>query len=121
VSASKGATSRRTTRKTAAKPRTPPTIPLADYLPMTGDIDPKLNGGRKRSAWLVKRTGDYTFDCYLGHELARLTLRAMRTGSNPTLLGGIIADMVRGGVWGGVEVGFTYTIAEAAMRGGVGL
>jgi hypothetical protein len=107
------ATSKRT------KPPAEPTF--FDLLPMAGRIDPKANDGRSTSFWVVKRTGDYGFDCYLGAELGRQTLRLMRGSlGGPTILNQIVRDMVRSAEFGGVEVGFLSMVAEAAIRGGSG-
>lgn len=117
----KTASARPAARKSAAKPRTAPPVDPFDCLPMSGPVDPKTtSNGRRRSLWVVKRTGDYGFDCCLGAELARLTLRVMREQRHSPLLGQIVADMLHGGQFGGVEVGFLHTFAEAAMRGGAG-
>lgn len=73
-------------------------------------------GGRK--FWVIRaRTGDHELDCCLGADLARRALQYMRRldGIDATLLCWIISDMVKGGTFGSVEVGFVETVAKAAI------
>jgi hypothetical protein len=67
--------------------------------------EPEKPGGG-RNFWTVRRTGDYGWDCILGQGLAERVLRTIEQGAHHELLRNIVADMVRGGTFGGVEVGF---------------
>ena len=82
-------------------------------LPMVEDLPGKGTG---RNYWVVKRTGDYAFDCSLGEGLATLTGKVIARERLADALRAIILDMVKHGVRDGVEVGFLGVITRAAAR-----
>ena len=83
-------------------------------LPMVKEVSGKGNG---RSFWVIKRTGDYGFDCALGSGLAKLTGDVIAREDLADTLRAIILNMVKQGEASGVEVGFLSTITRAAARG----
>jgi hypothetical protein len=108
-------------RATPARPTRPPNGPI--YLTCVGQAEPNPKGDRgakRRNSWVVKRTGDWAFDCCLGDGLAREWLHYTSRDFGGPSLANVIRDMVRGGEFDGVEVGFLSTIAAAALRGRVG-
>jgi hypothetical protein len=60
----------------------------------------------------VVRTGNYEWDCFLGAGLANQLLHAMRFTNHYAVLNLVIRDMIRGGTFDGVEVGFMDVMAK---------
>jgi hypothetical protein len=93
-----------------------PTTPepdLVSYLPCVEGV------GTDRNYWTVVRTGRYDWDNFLGAGLADQLLRTMRSEGNFTALNFVIRDMIAGGTFDGVEVGFVSEIAKALARSAV--
>lgn len=78
--------------------------------------------------WAIKPTGDYAADCATGHRYGLAFLQTCDgTYGWGTMLGQIVADMIRAGTSGtfadgrpkvnGVVIGFMRVISEAAMVG----
>lgn len=57
------------------------------------------------SWWVVTRSGDWILDCSRGTEMARL-FRSATGAKFHAALALIMRDMIRSGVWSGVEAGF---------------
>jgi hypothetical protein len=101
-------------RKTARRGRreAPPQKPdMVGYLPSVEDV------GTSRNYWTVVRTGRYDWVNFLGAGLADQLLKTMRSEGNYTTLNFVIRDMIAGGTFDGVEIGFLSEIArEIAKR-----
>jgi hypothetical protein len=91
-----------------AKP--PPKPDMVGYLPCVEGV------GTSRNFWTVVRTGRYDWDNFLGAGLANQLLHAMRSEGNYTTLNFVIRDMIAGGTFDGVEVGFLSEIARDLAR-----
>jgi hypothetical protein len=74
--------------------------------------------GTSRNFWTVTRTGHYAWDNFLGTGLADQLLKTMRSDRHHYItLNLVIRDMIAGGRFEGVEVGFMSVIAmELAKR-----
>lgn len=75
---------------------------------------PFVNG---QNFWAVKPTGAYADDVKQGRAYAQVLLDRMVTEDAPMLLGRVTHAMIASGFYGGIEIGFTQVIAEAAVRG----
>ncbi len=69
----------------------------------------------KGNFWVVKPSGGYMADCRTGHIYAVLALEHMIAEDFSSLLGWCVRDMPRGKNFTGIEVGFLYSFASAAM------
>lgn len=72
--------------------------------------------GRPINLWVTPETGEYSLDTAFGRQCADAVLDYMAQSENPTILGKIVRDMILGGRYGAVEVGFIHRIAEVAVR-----
>lgn len=68
----------------------------------------------EKAFWVVDGGQDWTEDCIVGAEYARLYLE---WGANRTPLIWVVRDMVAAGRWTGVEAGFCSVIGRAAAIG----
>jgi hypothetical protein len=95
-------------RKTARRGQkeAPPPKSDVEYLPCVEDV------GTSRNYWTVVRTGRYDWDNFLGAGLADQLLKTMRSERNYTTLNFVIRDMIAGGIFDGVEIGFLSEIAK---------
>lgn len=66
----------------------------------------------KIKPWNPRRTGDYAKDCALGRDYFDELYRIMVRNDEPLLLNRVLADQVRGGVWDGVEIGFSQAMSD---------
>lgn len=108
-------------------------VQIKDYLPRPPQRQKSLYelyplpffNAEKLSTWDVAPTGDYTADCKTGRDYAAEFLRSCDGSVGwSTLLGSIVADMIRAGPSGtfpdghlrvsGVVTGYMRTIGEAA-------
>ena len=58
---------------------------------------------------------DWEFDNILGNELASRLIREARASGSPLALVGALQSMAKAGRCGGVEAGFVFTLALAAL------
>ncbi|RWX70470.1 hypothetical protein EN780_03485 [Mesorhizobium sp. M4B.F.Ca.ET.089.01.1.1] len=65
--------------------------------------------------WQPKRSGDYGRDCAAGRSYYVELHNLMLLENNPTFLARVISAQVAGGVWEGVEIGFTQAMAERLL------
>jgi hypothetical protein len=97
----------RKTAKRGQKEAPPPKLDLIALLPC---VKTSEEPGGGRNFWTVARTGNYEWDGLIGKGLAFQVLKTMQQGLHHELLRNIIGDMVRGGTFSGVEVGFMGVI-----------
>lgn len=94
-----------------------------DELPFVADVPGETHpDGNGRTFWKVSRSGDYGADCAIGRDYAVQFLAWLRQhppGPNSCgdTLRMIVRDMVYGGVFGGVEVGFLGVINSRFLAG----
>ena len=67
-------------------------------------------------SWQPARSGNYADDCEIGGVAACQIISLLRETECPSLLGNFLHGIVRPEEWGGFEVGFMHTIAQA-VRG----
>jgi hypothetical protein len=101
---------RKTARRGGQREASPPKPDMVGYLPSVEDV------GISRNYWTVVRTGRYDWDNFLGAGLADQLLKTMRSEGNYTTLNFVIRDMIAGGTFDGVEVGFLSEIARDLAR-----
>jgi hypothetical protein len=78
---------------------------------------PSVEGaGTGRTYWNVVRTGRYDWDNFLGAGLADQLLKMMKSKGNYTTFNFVIRDMIAGGTFGGVEIGFLSEIAKEIIK-----
>lgn len=95
-------------RRTPLPPQTPPHTNGTTPLPFVGTTTTPP----EKSFWVVSGGRDWSEDCIVGSEYARLYLDHACTP-----LPWIVRDMVAAGKWTGVEVGFCSVIGRAASVG----
>lgn len=61
--------------------------------------------------WAPQRDGDYEVDCARGRAYAHELVTYMRHHRNPTILGSVMRSITTGGVYEGVEIGFSHQLA----------
>lgn len=66
--------------------------------------------------WNAEESGAYALDTKIGRGHADQLIDLMARKDNPTLLGRVVKDMIAGGRYGGVEVGFMHRIADRSIR-----
>lgn len=74
---------------------------------------------RGRQFWMPERSGSYARDCAQGRAYADELVEHIRGDSSPNLVGSVVAAMIGGGRYEGVEVGFCARLGEIAMTGGL--
>lgn len=67
-----------------------------------------------RRFWVVESSGDWSEDTQVGSEYGRIYLECARRSHRAPLLGWVVADMIRGGRYTGVEAGFLSVVGRAA-------
>ena len=72
--------------------------------------------GEKTNLWAAEESGVWALDNKIGRTHADECVRYMRERQAPNLLGGVVKDMMAGGRYGGVEVGFLHRIGVHAAR-----
>lgn len=71
----------------------------------------------RTSETVVTTQSEYGAQNALGREKADQLILQMRLTQNPTLLGAAIRDIVNGGTYGPVEVGFCQRLADQILAG----
>jgi hypothetical protein len=64
------------------------------------------------SMWAPESSGVYALDNKIGRTHADQCVDLMRREDNPNLLNHVMRDMVEGGQYGGIEVGFVTRVAR---------
>ena len=82
---------------------------LGENMDTTGRI-------RECFSWQPTRSGSYETDCEIGGIAACQIISLLRDSECPSLLGNFVNQIVGPKEWGGFEVGFMHTIAQA-VRG----
>jgi hypothetical protein len=101
----------------SAKRRGKVAHPPRDLIGLLPCVKEPEKPGADRNFWTVVPTGHYDWDNFLGAGLANQVLKTMRSGGHYELLNRIIRDMIAGGTFDGLEVGFMSEIAmEIAKR-----
>lgn len=70
----------------------------------------------ERKFWLVAPSDNWSEDCDLGAEYARIYLDRLRSQSLCPPLGWIVRDMIAGGTFTGIEAGFLGAVTTAAAH-----
>ncbi len=100
--------------KKSAKPKAVPWGPrIADTLQCVTDPEPN----QRQNFWTVARTGVFGWDCLIGEMLATTLLDRLGGDDLHLTFGSVIRDMVAGGTYTGVEVGFISAIGQELARG----
>jgi hypothetical protein len=60
--------------------------------------------------WSIKKTGNFTYDYYIGQGMANEALEYIYDKKEPELLRCILTDIIKSGEVDGVVVGFLYEI-----------
>ena len=63
----------------------------------------------------IQPSGNWAQDNESGRKLANALIDAARTDANPCIITAALRDIAKRGIYGGVEVGFSFALAEAAM------
>ncbi len=65
--------------------------------------------------WSAKESGAHHLDNKVGRGHADQLVDLMSRTQNPTLLGNVVKDMIAGGRYGAVEIGFMTRLASRAL------
>lgn len=84
-------------------------------LPFTAERSSSDDNAQRRIFWLVEPSGDWKDDTHIGSEYGRIYLEHARRTHRGPLLGWVVADMIRGGQFTGVEAGFLSVVGRAAL------
>lgn len=74
-------------------------------------------GPDNKTFWFVQGGGDWSEDCDVGAEYARIYMDQRIVQGPCPALAWIVRDMARSGRWTGVEVGFLSSVEAAAAKG----
>ena len=66
----------------------------------------------------IQPSGDWARDNASGRDLAGALIDAARSNANPCIINAALRGIAEGGRWSGVEVGFAFALAAAAMTAG---
>lgn len=65
----------------------------------------------------MAETGDYGADCATGRLLADALIKRMADTDGAPALGAVVREMMKGGRWGAVHIGFFQRLADRSVQG----